>query len=116
MNLFFAISKETLLRAGQNSILGIVIVFAVLLLICFLIGILRYFGSAPQKEEVQEQAVEQTQTQVQTVSQETDDLELIAVITAAIHAYEQEQGVEIPVDALIVRSIKKINKTRWQKA
>ena len=46
--------------------------------------------------------------------EETDDLELIAVITAAIHAYEEAQGNVVEGD-LIVRSIKKRN-NRWQNA
>ena len=45
---------------------------------------------------------------------ETDDLELIAVITAAIHAYEEAQGNAVSGD-LVVRSIKKRN-SRWQNA
>ena len=46
--------------------------------------------------------------------EETDDLELIAVITAAIHAYEEAQGNAVEGD-LVVRSIKKRN-NRWQNA
>jgi glutaconyl-CoA/methylmalonyl-CoA decarboxylase subunit delta len=42
----------------------------------------------------------------------TDDLELVAVITAAIMA---SMGNEVPADGLVVRSIRKVNK-RWQNA
>ncbi|WFR54828.1 OadG family protein [Anaerocolumna sp. AGMB13025] len=41
-----------------------------------------------------------------------DDLELVAVITAAIMA---SMGKEAPADGLVVRSIRKVNK-RWQNA
>jgi Na+-transporting methylmalonyl-CoA/oxaloacetate decarboxylase gamma subunit len=41
-----------------------------------------------------------------------DDMELIAVITAAIMA---SMGKEAPADGLVVRSIRKVNK-RWQNA
>lgn len=42
----------------------------------------------------------------------TDDLELVAVITAAIMA---SMGNEAPADGLVVRSIRRVNK-RWQNA
>ena len=41
----------------------------------------------------------------------TDDLELVAVITAAIAASENTSG-----DGFVVRSIKKANKRNWQRA
>ena len=42
---------------------------------------------------------------------EMKDMELVAVITAAIAASEG-----IPADAFVVRSIKRSNKNKWQKA
>ena len=51
---------------------------------------------------------------VAEIAPETDDLELIAVITAAIHAYEEAQGNTVTGD-LVVRSIKK-RSSRWQNA
>ena len=41
----------------------------------------------------------------------TDDLELVAVITAAIAASEGTSA-----DGLYVRSIKRVNKSKWQRA
>ena len=46
----------------------------------------------------------------------SDDLELVAVITAAIHSYEEAQGNVVPPNGLMVRSIKKVNRSRWQNA
>ena len=43
----------------------------------------------------------------------TDDLELVAVITAAIMA---SLGDEAPADGLVVRSIKKRNTKNWKNA
>ena len=66
-------------------------------------------------KKLPEQAVEQTVNQIATQEiAEADDLELIAVITAAIHAYEEAQGNTVNGD-LVVRSIRKRN-SRWQNA
>lgn len=116
MNLIFAVSKDVLVRAGQNTIMGISIVFVMLLLISFLISLFKLLGRF--SNENRKKAVSQapaSPTPFETVD-EADDLELVAVITAAIHAYEEAQGNDIPADALVVRSIKKINKSKWQNA
>ena len=41
----------------------------------------------------------------------TDDLELVAVISAAIAASENTS-----TDSFVVRSIKKVNRSKWQRA
>ncbi|MDO4316881.1 MAG: OadG family protein [Lachnospiraceae bacterium] len=114
MNLVFAVSKDVLVRAGQNTLMGIAIVFLMLLLISFLISLFKYIGKLSEKKESVPEAA--ASPAAEAVPEETDDLELIAVITAAIHAYEQAQGNDIPADALVVRSIKKIHKSKWQNA
>jgi len=48
---------------------------------------------------------------IQKEEHEIDDMELVAVITAAIAALEGTTS-----DEFVVRSIKKINKSRWLKA
>lgn len=116
MNLIFAVSKDVLVRAGQNTIMGISIVFVMLLLISFLISLFKLLGrfSAENRKTAVDEAPA-SPAPIETVD-EADDLELVAVITAAIHAYEEAQGNDIPADALVVRSIKKINKSKWQNA
>ncbi len=43
--------------------------------------------------------------------------ELVAVISAAIAAYESENGgAVVSADGVVIRSIRKVNKSRWQKA
>ena len=44
-------------------------------------------------------------------AEETDDLELVAVIAAAIAAAENTS-----TDSFVVRSIKKVNKSKWRNA
>jgi transcriptional regulator with XRE-family HTH domain len=46
------------------------------------------------------------------VEEESDDTELVAVITAAIYAYEAENGGEVPADGLVVRSIRRLGYAR----
>ena len=49
-------------------------------------------------------------------AQGDDDTELVAVIAAAICAYEASQGNAVSPDSLVVRSIRKVNKSKWQNA
>ncbi len=107
---------ETMGYALLNTLMGIVIVFLVLLLISKIISLFKYIykfeqGKATKKVEA-EAPVEAEEPQEEL----SDDLELVAVITAAIHAYEEAQGNEIPVEGLVVRSIRKAGKAKWQNA
>ena len=48
----------------------------------------------------------------EVIEDESDDTELVAVITAAIYAYEAENGGEVPADGLVVRSIRRLGYAR----
>ena len=48
-------------------------------------------------------------------AEEMDDTELVAVISAAIAAYEADNG-SASSDGFVVRSIRKVNKSKWQNA
>lgn len=109
----FCISSDVMSRAGLNTALGIGVVFTMLVLISFIISLLKLVNRAGKKEETPAPV---TRTNVAPVEEKTDDLELIAVISAAICAYEQAQGNEVSLDSLVVRSIRKVNKSKWQKA
>ena len=108
----FGISAKVMERAGLNTLLGIGIVFIMLVLISTIISLLklanRHAKPAPVKNDP---------TQAPAPAEdETDDLELVAVIAAAICAYEQAQGNAVSPDSLVVRSIRKVNKSKWQNA
>ncbi len=115
--------KGPLADAGINTLIGIVVVFVVLLFISYVISLFRYIsvfekkiaakkaGKTAQEEQI---AIEDVSDAEEEAS-ETDDLELIAVITAAIQAYEEAQGNAVAGD-LVVRSIRKIDKAKWQRA
>ena len=91
--------------AGLNTLLGMGTVFIVLILISGLISSFNLFnGSKKKKEEV----VVSNNTAAEAPSEENlaDDTELVAVIMAAISAYEGNAST----DGFVVRSIKKANR------
>ena len=105
-------------RAGMNTLMGIGIVFLMLLFLSFVIGLFKYIETfqnvgkkkaaeeAPKAEEAPAPAIAQSEAADEDFA---DDLELVAVISAAIAAYENTSG-----DSFVVRSIKKSNK--WHRA
>ena len=119
---WWASIEDAMAEATVNTIIGITVVFAALLLFVFVISLFKYIYIFDQK--MQEKKSGKTSAPkaipapapapVAEVAPEMDDLELIAVITAAIHAYEEAQGNTVTGD-LVVRSIKKRN-SRWQNA
>jgi len=120
LNIFLQKSlSERLETASLNTLLGLLIVFAVLILIIFIIDAFRII---PYLQEKRANKVKHTETNSNAVDNVinqiieneeteviTDDYELIAVITAAICA---SMGEDVPADGLIVRSIRKVNKRR----
>ena len=110
-SVMFGISAKTMSRAGLNTALGIGIVFLMLIIISCIISLLK-LANRPQKAAPAAPAPAPAPVAVD----ETDDLELIAVISAAICAYEQAQGNAVSSDSLVVRSIRKVNKSKWQNA
>ena len=94
-----------------NTALGMGTVFAVLILISFIIYLLKFVPALlERKEEVAEEKVQvQKPVQQETVPvQNTDNSELIAVIAAAVAAQmSEETGIAVAPDGLVIRSIKK---------
>lgn len=104
-------------KAALNTLLGMGTVFVVLILISLLISCFKYINRLEdkmnkRKAEKKEQAVLEAPAEAKAVEPEenpADDLELVAVITAAIAASEGTS-----TDGFVVRSIKK--RTKWQRA
>ena len=120
---------EALPGALGNTLVGILVVFVALLFICFIISLFKYISvienklkeRKEKKQEVKEipaQAIENTVTQIAEAEELSDDLALVAVIIAAIHAYEEANGTAPAVaNGLVVRSIRRANtKSGWQNA
>lgn len=101
---------EMMAKAGLNTLMGMGTVFVVLILICLLISSFSLIAKVQKKSaKKQEQSIPVTDRVVEQIierEEQSDDSELVAVIAAAIAAYE---GVASS-DGYIVRSIKKRNR------
>ena len=107
--------NEKIENAALNTVLGMGTTFVVLILIACIIALLPFVvapftgqkkktaeAPAPEKKPVPAPAP------AAPVAAETDDKELIAVIAAAIAAYESEStGVAVSPDTFVVRSIRR---------
>ena len=118
---WWASIEDAMADATINTIIGISVVFLSLLFISFVISLFKYVNAWEQKRASKNAPVAVAVPEPEPVveeepEEEMDDLELIAVITAAIHAYEEAQGnVDIVEGDLVVRSIRKRN-SKWQNA
>jgi len=113
---------EEIKYAALNTVVGLTVVFVVLTLIIFIISLFKFipmlqskFGSNTTNSEAVDntlaQIIEQEEAEIAEDSEElVDDLELVAVITAAIYA---SMGSEVPADGLVVRSIRRAGKRSW---
>ena len=101
-------------KAALNTLIGMGTVFVVLIFISFIISLFKYISvyenrKKEQKEDTASVGVDNAIAQIVSNEEENveDDLELIAVITAAIAASEGTS-----TDGLVVRSIRKVNNRR----
>ena len=107
--------------AGINTVICLAVVFTVLIFISFLISLFKYIpkleaalSKKDKKTELAEIAVVNTISQIEVKEEEeelSDDLELVAVITAAIAA-----SAGTSTDGFVVRSIRRSNNSKWAKA
>lgn len=101
------ISAVDIGKALLNTIMGMGTVFVVLIFIYWIIGMFRYLNK-PQKQEIKrepEPVVDNAVAQIEEAEELVDDSELVAVITAAIAAYEGASGASN--SGFHVRSIKR---------
>ena len=111
---------ETISKAVMNTVIGMGTVFVVLIFISLIIscfGLISKVGTKKKKKEaaaVPESVTKTAPAAVQIAEKEelSDDTELVAVIAAAVAAYEGSGST----DGFVVRSIRKSNKSKWQNA
>lgn len=100
---------ELMAKAAMDTLMGMMTVFAVLILISIIIwamgGIPKLQAKLAKKpESKKEESIDNTIAQIVEKEESTeDDTELVAVIAAAIAAYEGSQST----DGFVVRSIRK---------
>lgn len=103
---------EVLTKAGLNTLLGMGTVFVVLIFLAFLISLMKYIPvvmdmfTKKEKDVVKAESVNNEAVMAET--EVSDDLELIAVITAAIVAQEGTS-----TDGFVVRSIRRRTSNNW---
>jgi len=115
--------KATLADAGQNTLIGMGVVFFVLILISLVISLFKLINSAQDKAAKKKEAKTKNGTPVSEVAEEpapaedepeeelTDDLELVAVIAAAIAASENTDP-----SGIVVRSIRRVSSANhWKR-
>lgn len=112
--------SEILTKAGLNTLLGMGTVFAVLILLAFIIYLMQYIPKLLEMKNAEDNnastethTVENVVYVPETIEAEPareciDDLELVAVITAAIAA---QAGTS--TDGFVVRSIKRRPSNKW---
>ena len=109
---------ELIAKAGLNTVIGMGTVFLVLIFISLIISCFGLFGKVNTKKTVETQSaasVAKVDPVVEQIAQKEElagDAELVAVIAAAIAAYEGSGST----DGFVVRSIRKSNKSKWQNA
>ena len=107
---------EKMEKAAMNTLLGMGTVFVVLIFISILISLFKYITAiqaAFAKQEAAAPAAPAPVVEAVEAEEEelVDDLELVAVITAAIAAASNSS-----TDGLVVRSIKRAPGAKWKRA
>ena len=115
--------KETvagnLQEAGINTVVGVVVVFVVLTFLVFVISLFRFVGGEEKKEAAEKKEPVQpvpapAQAAPAPAAQQglSEDIELAIVLATAIAAAEEETST----DGYVVRSIRKVNGSKWRRA
>lgn len=109
---------EKMEKAALNTVLGMGTVFVILILISLIIScfsLIPKIEAAFKKKEPAKEEKKDVVDQIIEKEELADDSELVAVISAAIAAYEADNG-SASSDGFVVRSIRKVNKSKWQNA
>ena len=108
-----AFSPERLALAGQMTLLGMGMIFAVLSLLWGVLTIFKLIFVRPEKKKVKAPAAPKPEPIVVpepvVAPAASNDAELIAVLTAAIAAYEASQGNEVAPGGFRVVSFRREN-------
>ena len=109
-----AFSPERLALAGQMTLLGMGMIFAVLSLLWGVLAIFKLIFVRPDKKKVKAAAPAPKPEPVVVpepvvAPAASNDAELIAVLTAAIAAYEASQGNEVAPGGFRVVSFRRAN-------
>ncbi|MBQ7375618.1 MAG: OadG family protein [Clostridia bacterium] len=109
-----AFSPERLALAGQMTLLGMGMIFAVLAILWGVLAIFKLIFAKPEKKKAKPapaapKAEPVVVPEPVVAPAVTDDAELIAVLTAAIAAYEASLGNEVAPGGFRVVSFRRAN-------
>jgi sodium pump decarboxylase gamma subunit len=107
-----AFSAERLALAGQMTLLGMGMVFAVLAILWAVLTVFKLIFAKPEPKKKAEPAPRSEPVVIPepvAVEEQADDGELIAILTAAIVAYEASCGNEVPPGGFRVVSFRRAN-------
>lgn len=111
--MFLTVSSATSMsEAVANTLMGMSIVFLVLIFIALIISLFKYISKFQEmfSKKTVEEPVKQPVAPVEKAPAPADNLmndaQLVAVITAAIHAAAASNGA-VSKDTLVVRSIRR---------
>jgi sodium pump decarboxylase gamma subunit len=93
---------ETMAKAAMNTAMGMGTVFVMLIIISLIISCFTFINKAQKKSESKQAAPAPVAAAPVAAAPQTDDLELVAVIAAAIAA-----ATGSSTDDFVVRSIKR---------
>ncbi len=99
---------EKMEKAGLNTVIGMGTVFVMLILISFIISLFGVFSGQGRKKSKVEKGIDKAVAQIESSesAELAGDSQLVAVIAAAIAAYEGSGSA----DGYVVRSIRKIKR------
>lgn len=109
---------EKLRSAGLNTLLGMGMAFTVLIIIALVISAFPLINKITEKKpesakEITQKSMDNVTSQIAEKEDLSGDTELVAVIAAAIAAYEGSATT----DGFVVRSVRKVGKaSNWKKA
>ena len=108
---------EKMEQAGLNTLMGLGIVFLMLIFLSFLISQFKHISKLTEKKDSKSAAPAAPAPAPAPAEEEQeeeidDDGELVAVIAAAIAAYEGSTST----DGFVVRSIKRSKTNKWKRA
>lgn len=102
--------------AGQMTLLGMLMVFSVLAILWGVLAVFKLvFAGKTPKEKKPEPVKSAPAPKVQAAPAvvQNDDAELVAIITAAIAAYRQNEGAEVSDGSFRVVSFKRAGTRAW---
>lgn len=108
-------SAEAWSYAGQMTLLGMLMVFAVLALLWGILAIFKaiFAGKTPKEKKPEaEKTAPLQETPAPVAEEQSDDAELVAVITAAVAAYMSDEGDPAANGGFRVVSFKRVREGR----